>query len=84
MIRLYRGQIFLALAVVFVLLGGLAGWQYANSPRGDLFSMVWFGLACASAIGALVGISFAYTEWVPKWERIEKRTGRMPGEERKK
>lgn len=84
MIRLYRGQICLGIAVAFAILAGVAAWQYAVTDRGDVGSMVWFGLACTGAVGTLVSVSFAYTEWVPKWERDEKRTGKFPGEKEKK
>jgi hypothetical protein len=42
-----------------------------------------FLLFIVGALAAIAGLTFCalgYVYWVPKWERDERRTGRVPGE----
>lgn len=86
MMSLYRGQVYMGLALLFgVVAIGSFLIVMLNDPR--MAELGWFALmclACVSAICALVFTAFAYTLWVPKWERDEKRTGHVLGDERKK
>jgi hypothetical protein len=82
---LYRGQILALMAVAFTALGvALFFTFWVGMERiGDLLSL---GTLAASGLCIIVGLTSAamsYVYWVPKWERVEKRTGSFPGERRK-
>lgn len=81
MIRLYRGHIYAGLAVALTLLGFIAGIQvfYMGGVTGFAefaLLMIWM----FTSIAALVFAALAYVNWVPKWERDEKRTGHVLGD----
>lgn len=81
MIRLYRGHIYAGAAVTLTLLGFIVGVQvfYMGGIRG-LFEFSLLIAWAFSVIAALVFAALAYVNWVPKWERDEKRTGHILGE----
>ena len=81
---LYRGQIALAFAILFGLITAGSVWYYFTNDRAmnEWYEVVMFGVAVLSAIVALLCAALSYVSWVPKWERVEKRTGRVPGERR--
>lgn len=83
---LYRGQIMAVAAVLFGALGLLLGYIYVSTPvrLGDLGALLIFSAACISVILALLLAAWSYMYWVPKWERDEKRTGKVPGDRKVK
>jgi uncharacterized membrane protein len=81
MIAMYRGHILLGISVLFGLLGFASGYQvfYIGGVTG-WWEFILLMTAMFSWIVCLLAFAFAYTMWVPKWERDERRTGRVPGD----
>jgi hypothetical protein len=55
----------------------------AENGSGDFLAFMAIIGAMVSIICALVFVALAYVNWVPRWERDEKKTGRFPGDEEK-
>jgi uncharacterized membrane protein len=85
--NLYRGHWLLATSVVFGVIGiGLLIWYFRSlgGNPGSVLVFLIFVAACLCAIVSLTTAALSYAQWVPKWERDEKRTGHVLGDERKK
>jgi drug/metabolite transporter (DMT)-like permease len=84
-VNLYRGHIALGFAVLFALIGLATAFYYVENDRAlnEWYEVVMFMIGALTAILCLLLLALAYVSWVPKWERHEKRTGHVPGEERK-
>jgi heme/copper-type cytochrome/quinol oxidase subunit 4 len=84
---LYRGQMLAAAAICFGTTAVLCVFLYFMLLR-DYSDELWLLLlliaGMSATVVALVTAAMAYALWVPAWERIEKRSGHTPGEERKK
>lgn len=82
---LFRGQIMAIAAFCFGALSAALLYLYfaAFKRLGDWASLMTFGAACLCFIAAMLLAAWSYMYWVPKWERDEKRTGRVPGEKKK-
>ena len=84
--NIWRGHILLVIALVSGLFGAAAviGYFYLLRalPGNDAVFLV-FMIGCVLVILSLTSGALAYGNWVPKWERDEKRTGHIPGDERK-
>lgn len=85
--NLYRGHWLLGLGVGFGILGmGLviAYFYLLSGNPGSMWVFLIFMAGCACVIAGLTMAALSYGYWVPKWERDEKRTGHVLGDERKK
>lgn len=83
--NLYRGQIMLAIAAVLCVMSVACVIGYFRSGQNMDNPLVFllFAIGCLTFIVAATLGALAYTHWVPKWERDEKRTGHVLGEKEK-
>jgi ABC-type amino acid transport system permease subunit len=78
---LWRGHVYAVAAVASVIAGLLA--LIASFRMGNHEDLAWLlvvGIAFLCGVATLVFAALAYSLWIPKWERDERRTGRAPGE----
>lgn len=83
--NLYRGHILLALSVCFGLVATvdvLLFFLVLEADMNDWRAFALFLIGALSAIVCLTTAAISYAQWVPEWERQEKRTGHIPGEGR--
>jgi len=85
-VNIWRGHIYLAMAVVFVFGAALSGFLgfSADERWNGAAKLLLYAIGATCIIGALVTTALSYALWVPKWERDERRSGRFPGEERER
>jgi hypothetical protein len=85
-IGLYRGQVYTVIAIVFGLIALASFWLVMQNDAG-MNEIGWFLVMCTGCFASIIALTFAafaYAMWVPKWERDEKRLGKVLGDERKK
>lgn len=83
--NIWKGHILAGVAVVFGLVAVASFYAYfgtLRSQQSEVLTFLVFILGCIGFIGGLTSAALSYAEWVPKWERDERRTGKVPGERR--
>lgn len=84
--NVWRGQTYLAIAVLFVLgavLNGLLGYMAGEGLNGAAKALL-YAFAGICVVGALVSSALSYAQWVPKWERDRRLAGEVPGERKER
>lgn len=80
---LYRGPIYAGAATLVGILAvvGIVWYFRFHSYDDAWFSLLVLFVSMLGGIASLLLIALSYIHWMPKWERDEKRTGHIPGEE---
>jgi uncharacterized membrane protein len=84
--NLWRGHIYLGVSIASGLIAMALVLVYFYNLRlnsGSLWLFLVFVAAALLAVVCLTTAALSYAQWVPKWERDEKRTGHILGEKEK-